>query len=130
MARTSTKRLDGEYDLEPKGSVFFLYMESTQLFRESKCDIMLVFKGAVFLLHPLYCCTLPDCFFPRELCSCYTEKSVVVFKRNLYLNLAYGFVICSECSFRKSCPRELAHSPSYLQRSLELRRILSHRTPA
>ena len=35
MARTSTERLGGEYDLEPRGSALFLYTESTQPFRAS-----------------------------------------------------------------------------------------------
>ena len=41
------------------------------------------------------------------------------------LNPAYSFVIHSEYSFRKGCPRKLAHSLSYLQRVLDLGRVLS-----
>ena len=54
MARNSTERLGGGYDLEPRGSAFFLYTESTQPYRAStnKCGIMPVFKVAVFCLIP------------------------------------------------------------------------------
>ena len=46
--------LGGEYDLEPRGSAFFLYTESTYSFRAftKKCGIMLVLKGAMFCLIP------------------------------------------------------------------------------
>ena len=132
IARNSTERLGGEYDLESKGSVFSCTRsKNTALPSIYECGIMLILKGAVFLLDPLYCCTLPDCLFSRELYFCYTDKSSGgIQKKSASLNLAKSSVIRSECSFRKSCPRELAHSPSYSQRALDLGRILSYRTPA
>ena len=39
------------------------------------------------------------------------------------LNPTRSFVIHSECSFREGCPRELAHSPRYLKRVLDLGRV-------
>ena len=81
----------------------------------------------MFLLDFLYCCTLPDCIFPRELCSCYTDKlSGGIRKKFGSLNLAHNSVIRSD-SFNESCFRELAHSHS--QRALEFGRVFSHRLP-
>ena len=59
MARNSTERCGGEYDLESKGR-FLLHtqQESTQLPQAStKSGMMLVSKGMVFLRDPLlFCC--------------------------------------------------------------------------
>ena len=50
-------------------------------------------------------------YFPRN--------SIVVAS----LNPANSFAVRSECSFRESCPRKLAHSLGYLKRALNLARV-------
>ena len=50
--------LGGEYDLEQRGSAFFLYTVSrshTAFPGVYKCGIIMVLKGEVFLHDPLYC---------------------------------------------------------------------------
>ena len=36
---------------------------------------------------------------------------------------AHIFIIHNECSFKEGCPGELAHSPRYLKRVLDLGRV-------
>ena len=68
MATNFTKRLGGEYDLEPRESTFCLYTESTEPSRAStkKCGIELVLKGVMFMSGSLCCCTHSGCLFPRD----------------------------------------------------------------
>ena len=40
-----------------------------------------------------------------------------------FLNPAHSFVIRSKCSFKEGCPRELADSPGYPKRALDLKRV-------
>ena len=60
----------------------------------------------------------------------------MVFERNMHLltsriaiarsgRFVPEKVICSEFSFRKVCPRKLAHTPGHSQRALDLGRVLS-----
>ena len=77
--------------------------------------IMLVLKGVVFLHDPLYSCTILEEYLTssfRLLADCVGS-----------LNPAHSFVIHSECSFREGWPRELAHSPRYSKRVLDLGRV-------
>ena len=57
MARNSTERLGGEYNLESRGSAFSCTPGvNTALPSICKCGITLVLKGVVFLRDHLYCC--------------------------------------------------------------------------
>ena len=90
MARNSTERFGGMYDLESKGSAFSRTSPagvSTTLTSIYKCSIILVLKGVVFLRGPLYCCIVPDIQFCRFLANCafVTRMNRVVFERNLHL---------------------------------------------
>ena len=52
MARNSTERLGGEYDLESTGSAFSAHLSSSQHINSPgiyKCGIMLVLTGMVFI---------------------------------------------------------------------------------
>ena len=62
MARNSTERLGGKYDLESGGPAFFCAPAgvNTTLTSIYKCGVVLVLKGVVFSRGPLYCCTVPD----------------------------------------------------------------------
>ena len=131
MVRNSAERLGGKYDLEPNNPLFSCTRSQDSPFKYLQCGIMLVLKGAVFLLDFLYYCTLSECLFPRTLCSRYTDKLSGDIQKKFELPyLAHSSVTRSECSFRESCPRELVHSSSYSKRALELGRVLSHRTSA
>ena len=55
----------------------------------------------------------------------HADKSRDIRKKIAFLNLAHSYVIHSECSIRKSSPRELEHSHSCWKRALELGRVLS-----
>ena len=56
MARNSKELLGGEYDLEPRGSAFFLYTESSQPFRASTRNVILCrFWRGGNLIDPLDC---------------------------------------------------------------------------
>ena len=89
-----------------------------------KCGILLVLKRVVFLRGPLCCCTVPALL---SICSRTVPLlhgriewySIVVAS----LNPAHSSVIHSECLLRESCPRDLAHSPGYSQRALDLGRV-------
>ena len=75
MARNSTQRLGGDYDLELRGSVVCctLSTRSQPTFQHLKVWYNADFEGAVFLL---FSCTAVlqhrntsnDCIFPRKLC--------------------------------------------------------------
>ena len=131
MARDTTERLDGNSDLESRGSSFFCTpaRANTTLTSIYKCGFMLVLKVVVFLHDPSYCC----CTLLKYPTYSFVSFSRVVFLLHgrvdrcsivvVSLNPAHSFVICSEWSFREGCPRELAHSPSCSQRVLDLGRV-------
>ena len=85
-----------------------------------------VFKVVVFFALSLVLLTVLEYLtynFVFFLANC--ALRVVAFETKFAsLNLAHSFVICSEGSFREGCHRELVHSPSYLQRVLDLGRVL------
>ena len=76
MARNSTERLGGEYDLESRGSSFSYTTVSSRSQQSPSEHLQMwyyaVLKGVMFMRGPLYCCTVPDIRFclSRELCFC------------------------------------------------------------
>ena len=130
MARNSTERLGGGYDLESRRSAFLCTPAGVNTAHTSiyKCDIILVLKWGVILRDPLYCCTVLYLTYSflsfLANCAFVTRTNRVVFEINLHL-LTAPIIIRSECSFRESCPHELAHSSSYSQRGLDLGRVVS-----
>ena len=104
MARNSTERVVASATWSRADPLFSAHCQHGAIppFNIYKCGIMIVLKG------------------------CYTDKlNGGIRKKFASLNLAYSFVIRSECSFREGCLLELAHSPCYSQRALELGRMLS-----
>ena len=85
MVRNSTERLDGDYDLEPRGSAVSctLLRRSQATFQPSASVVLYCFERGDVLIDHLYCSTvLPQIvlLFPRGLCF-----RTYGFKRNLHL---------------------------------------------
>ena len=97
MARNSTKRLGGEYDLESRGSAFFLHSSSRRQHIYSisiyGCGIMLVLGSSVsyvIFFRSYTCCIsgfvsfLANCPSMPDLSSDTRIESVIACPRNCY----------------------------------------------
>ena len=112
-----------------EGQHFPVHRVNTTLPSIYKCVIMLDLKEVVLLRGSLHSCPILE-YLTYSLVSLLTNCAFVntdkpSSSRFVSLDPARSFIISSERSFREGFPRELVHSPSYLQLALNLGRVLS-----
>ena len=118
MARNSTERLGGVYDLELRKSAFSCTPKHESTHQLLKHLTMWYYTG--FNGVGVFCaitCTA----------ATFTRTNQMVFGNLHILTSRIAVVICSECSFREGCSRELAYSPILVirQQALDWGRVFS-----